>query len=124
MRTAAAALFFFLFGIFPARSAARVLYPLEGSVFPPDIARPTFVWRDADERASSWLVEVRFSDGSSKRFKARGEKFQVGEIDPRCIAPSNELPKLSPEEEGARTWVPDAATWATMKQRSVTQPAT
>jgi tetratricopeptide (TPR) repeat protein/Tol biopolymer transport system component len=124
MRTAAAALFFFLVGASPARPAARVLYPLEGSVFPPDIARPTFVWRDADDRAVAWTVEVRFPDGSSKRFNARGDKFQVGEIDPRCVAPTNELPKLSPEEQGARTWVPDAATWETMKQRSVGQAAT
>ena len=96
MRTAAAALFLFLVGASPARPAARVLYPAEGSLFPPDIARPTFVWRDADDRAVAWTVEVHFADGTSKRFNARGDKFQVGEIDPRCVAPTNELPKLSP----------------------------
>src|SRR5215471_5060193 len=115
MRTAATTLVFFLVGIFPGWTAARVLYPLEGSVFPPDIARPTFVWRDAEDRAVAWMVEIRYSDGSSNRFKASGDKFQVGEIDQRCVSPTNELPKLSPEEQGARTWVPDPATWATMK---------
>ncbi|MCX6631268.1 MAG: tetratricopeptide repeat protein, partial [Candidatus Solibacter sp.] len=123
MRPTAAALLLLLVGAAPARPAARVLYPAEGSVYPPDFAAPTFVWRDADDRAVAWTVEVRFADGSFKRYKARGDRFQVGEIDRRCVGPSNELPRLSPEEQGARTWVPDPAAWTTMKQRSVEQPA-
>ena len=47
-----------------ARGAASVPglavdYPLEGSVFPPDFAPPTFLWQD-DSKADTWLIEVSF----------------------------------------------------------------
>ena len=40
-------------------------YPLNGSVFPPDMAPPTFQWRDTAPNADSWQVEVNFADGSA-----------------------------------------------------------
>ena len=92
MRTALVSLLLFLAGAYPARPAARVLYPPEGAVFPPDISAPTFVWREDGETAVSWQVEVRFADGSAQRYKARGDKLEVGEIDPRCVAATNQLP--------------------------------
>lgn len=42
----------------------------------------------------------------------------VGEIDPRCVAPTNQPPSLTPQQAAARTWTPDAAAWAEMKRRS------
>ncbi len=36
-------------------------YPLDGTLFPPDIAPATFRWRDG---AEAWLVAVAFADGS------------------------------------------------------------
>src|ERR1035441_3119444 len=38
-------------------SQIAIDYPAEGSVFPPDIAAPTFLWRDADPSATSWRIE-------------------------------------------------------------------
>ena len=35
-------------------------YPLEGSIFPPDITPPTFLWRDANESAKRWVISVSF----------------------------------------------------------------
>jgi hypothetical protein len=43
-------------------SRVAVDYPEEGSVFPPEIAAPTFLWRDAAENARAWLIEVTFAD--------------------------------------------------------------
>ena len=48
----------------------------------------------------------------------------IGEIDPRCIAESNQLPKLTPEQAAAHTWKPDAATWSEITRRSAGRPAT
>jgi len=39
-----------------------ITYPFDGSVFPPEIAPPTFRWTDPSP-AEVWLVAVRFRDG-------------------------------------------------------------
>ena len=38
-----------------------IIYPYHESVFPPEIAAPTFVWEDTNSSSSSWLVVVKFS---------------------------------------------------------------
>ena len=50
--------------------------------------------------------------------------MRIGEIDPRCIGDTNEPPRLTPEQAAARTWTPDAPTWAAIKKRSVERRAT
>ena len=100
-------------------------YPADGSIFPPDMVAPTFLWRDPAERVVSWQVEVTFGDGSPALvLTSAGERLRVGEIDPRAVGETNELPKLTPEQAAAHTWKPDAATWASVKARSVDGPAT
>ncbi len=110
----------------PAGDASSIVvdYPQDGSVFPPDIEAPTFLWRDAS-KATSWQVEVSFGDGGAPlRAKTLGPRMRVGEIDPRAVGPTNELPKLTAEQAAARTWKPDAATWDAVKARSVEAAAT
>jgi tetratricopeptide (TPR) repeat protein len=100
-------------------------YPAEGSIFPPEIIAPTFLWRDAAEAATAWLIEVAFADGSPRiQVKSRGERLRSGEIDARSIAETNEPPKLTPQQAAAHTWGPDAETWAAIKEHSVERPAT
>jgi Flp pilus assembly protein TadD len=99
-------------------------YPLDGSVFPPEITPPTFLWRDASETAKRWVIEVSFADHSSGiRVETPGEHMQMGEIDSQAGA-GNELPQLTPEQAATRTWKPDAGTWAKIKRSSVESPAT
>jgi hypothetical protein len=82
-------------------------------MFPPEITAPTFLWRDGAKTATAWRVDVSFGDGSpGLEAAAKGERLRVGPIDPDCIAPTNELPKVP----AFRTWVPDAATWAAIKR--------
>src|ERR1019366_7040167 len=96
-----------------ALSQVTVDYPEEGALFPPEITAPTFLWRDAAENAEAWLIEVTFADGSPAiRVQSAGERLRVGEIDPRCVASSNELPKLTPQQAAERTWIPDSAVWS------------
>ena len=100
-------------------------YPLNGSVFPPDMAAPTFQWRDPVESAVSWRIDVTFGDGSTAlRTLSKGEGLKIGEIDPRCISISNKLPTLTPEQAAAHTWKPDAAAWAAIREHAVQHPAT
>lgn len=106
-------------------SKVTVDYPLEGSMFPPEIAAPTFLWRDDSQSSKEWQVDVTFAGGEPAiQVKTLGKHLQIGEIDQRCISTTNQLPKLSPELAVARSWKPDPETWAAIKERSKEQPAT
>jgi len=99
-------------------------YPAEGSIFPPEITPPTFLWRDASN-ATVWRIDVSFTDGSAAiQARSAGERLRIGEIDPRCISENNQLPKLTPEQAAARTWIPDAPTWSAVTRHSTEHTAT
>jgi tetratricopeptide (TPR) repeat protein len=99
-------------------------YPEAGAIFPPGITAPTFLWRDGG-RSDSWAITVSFGDGTAAiHAVSRGEKMRVGEIDPECVAPSNELPKLTARQAETWTWKPDDATWKSIQQHSVRAAAT
>ena len=109
----------------PGLAAMTVDYPLENSLFPPDIVAPTFLWRDPVAANNAWRVEITFANGSPPvRLDIAGETNRVGEIDPRCIAPTNRPPELTAEQAAARIWKPDPATWSSIKRNSMDQPAT
>ncbi|MFZ1087582.1 MAG: tetratricopeptide repeat protein [Terracidiphilus sp.] len=100
-------------------------YPLNGSLFPQDMAAPLFQWRDAAPNAVSWQIEIAFADGSAPLLVAsKGEPMRLGEIDPRAVSDTNKPPELTPEQAAAHTWRPDATTWAALRQHAVTAPAT
>jgi len=107
-----------------AREGLTIDYPSPGSLFPPDIAAPTFLWRDSTPRVSEWQIEVAFAEGAPLKLLSKGELMKAGEIDERSIAPTNKLPELTPQQAASHTWTPDAATWAAIKRRSVEQAAT
>jgi tetratricopeptide (TPR) repeat protein len=43
-------------------AALAVHYPLDGTVFPPEIVPPSFSWQDRSAATDTWLVLVQFSD--------------------------------------------------------------
>jgi Flp pilus assembly protein TadD len=96
-------------------------YPADGSVFPPDITPPTFLWRDPAAAAKSWRIEIAFAEGAALRIVARGEPMRLGEVDDSYggYVP----PSLTAEESAAHTWTPDAATWTEIQSRSIGRPA-
>ena len=107
----------------PARIA--IDYPLDGSVFPPDMAPPTFQWRDSAPSAGSWQIEISFADGTAPLLVlSKGELMRIGAIDPRAVADTNKPPELTPEQAAAHTFKPDAATWAAIRQHAVAAAAT
>ena len=104
--------------------AITVDYPLEGSIFPPDIIPPTFMWRDPAESAARWRIDIAFSDGTPPiKVDSPGPPMVLGPIDPRCVSSTNELPKLTPEQAAAHTWIPTPEVWEAIKKHSVESPA-
>jgi Flp pilus assembly protein TadD len=106
----------------PAANPAKIKvdYPLNGSVFPPDITAPTFLWHDPSQTATGWVIGISFAGHKQIRIVAPGKNMQVGELDPDA-GPGLEL---TPEQAATHTWQPDAATWAIIKRLSVNAPAT
>jgi Flp pilus assembly protein TadD/Tol biopolymer transport system component len=84
---------------FPAQPSGQlqVKYPLDQTLFPPEIVAPTFVWSDATPGVTSWTVLLRFADGEDDAVM----RYTTTE-------PS---------------WRPSEADWATIKQRSTAADA-
>jgi Flp pilus assembly protein TadD len=95
-------------------------YPLNGSVFPPEITPPTFLWHDQNESVKHWVVEV-FVRGSRNpiRIDAPGDLMKQGETDPNA----GPMVALTAEQASTRTWRPDPQLWANIKKLSVKSPA-
>jgi Flp pilus assembly protein TadD len=73
----------------------EIKYPLDETLFPPEIVAPTFVWSDKTEGVQKWMVLLRFDDA--------GEVLRFPTAEPR--------------------WRPSEADWATIKQKSVERDA-
>ncbi len=83
------------------------------------------MWRDSVSTVDSWQIDVSFADRSAAiRVETKGERMRIGEIDRRCISDTNKLPQLTPDQAAAHTWKPDVPTWAAIKKRAGTGPAT
>jgi len=108
----------------PNRGAVRVDYPHGGSIFPPEIVPPTFLWHDTSF-ADAWFVEVTFADGGAPlRALVRGPSPPLGEIDPTALSKTNEIYRGTPDQQSARSWEVSAPLWEEIKRRSVGREAT
>jgi tetratricopeptide (TPR) repeat protein len=70
-------------------------YPLEGTLFPPEIGAPAVRWKDGNGRADQWLVTIEFPDGGGR------------------------INDFTPQPE----WRPQARVWDQIKSRSREGPA-
>ena len=94
----------------------KIDYPLNESVFPPEMIPPTFLWRDFSARANRWLIAMALSGDSAHIFVVtEGRAPSAGEIDPKCIGPTNEAPKLTAYQASATSWTPSNEVWAACK---------
>ena len=97
-------------------------YPEDGSIFPPGITPPTFMWRDAG--GTSWSIDVSFADHAPAiHVASAGQPLQLGMIDPECVSDPENLPQLTPRQTATRTWTPDSSTWSAIQARSTASPA-
>ena len=107
-----------------APALVSIDYPRTGSMFPPEITAPTFIWHDASQAAVRWRIDITFTNGAAPMyFDSRGEQPSIGEIDQRCVSSTNELPKLTPDQKSAHTWTPDAKAWELIKRHSIGKSA-
>jgi tetratricopeptide (TPR) repeat protein len=72
-----------------------VVYPFEGSLFPPEIIPPTIVWEDENPHADRWRVTI-----------SAGDEELVGAV------------------VDSTSWTPDDESWERIKSRSVEVAAT
>ncbi len=102
------------------RALLIVDYPLDETVFPPEIVPPTFLWHEPNESADTWLIEVAFVDQSAPiQVLSTGDPPPARPIDPACIAKSNELYKPTPYQESSRSWTPNVEVWEAIKKGTV-----
>jgi len=69
---------------FPSAPSGRleVTYPLDNTLFPPEIVAPTFVWSDETEGVERWTLLLRFdSAGKVLRFSTAEPRWQPSEAD-------------------------------------------
>jgi Flp pilus assembly protein TadD len=110
-------------GLAPLGQPAKITvdYPLESSIFPPEITPPNFFWHDPTETATRWVIQISFADRSEGiRLEVPGVHLQAGKIDPEAGPAIG----LTEAQAATRTWMPDAETWAKIKRLSVKAPAT
>ena len=108
----------------PRAGTITIDYPQDGSIFPPEITPPEFLWRDSADRISFWQIEISFGDHAwTIRAVSHGERPRIGKIDPDCVADTNAPPALTPQMAAAHAWRPDAATWRTIQRHSVASAA-
>src|ERR1017187_3325276 len=64
----------------PVTAPITIDYPADTSVFPPEIAAPTVLFRDSADEVAVWRVSVEFSDGSPaiQAITRRSEERRVG----------------------------------------------
>ena len=107
------------------KEAAPILidFPEPGSIFPPDITPPTFLWRETTGGAIAWRVEVLFGErGPRVKENSLGEKPHIGEIDTTLVGYMP--PTLTAEQEAQHTWKPDPKLWEKIKKQSQKHTAT
>ncbi|MBA7473579.1 Tol-Pal system protein TolB [subsurface metagenome] len=101
-------------------------YPLDESIFPPEIVAPVFFWHDSHEKTNTWLIDVAFEkEGSAHIYViATSTPLPAPEIDPECISTTNELPSPTPYQASAKNWTPDPYVWSAIKENSAESEAT
>jgi hypothetical protein len=72
-----------------------IRYPLNETLFPPEIVPPTFHWEDANSTSDTWLITIKFQDNEGRM------NFLVRETQ----------------------WTPEPAQWEAIKKRSLEKQA-
>ncbi len=83
---------------FPSEPSGHlaITYPLDQTLFPPEIVAPTVTWEDATEDVEGWTVLLRFGDSQEEILRFASEEPQ---------------------------WRPSPGDWAKIKARSAEQDA-
>ena len=108
-----------------ALPAVTVAYPLDGSLFPPEIVAPTFLWHDDAEAANAWLIEIFFEDVEERlAVLVTGPAPDGGPIDSLALGPTNEVYEGTSYQRSAHSWTPSPVLWEAVKAHSTGHRAT
>ncbi len=97
--------------------AVVIDYPSNGSLFPPEIVAPTFLWHDPDNSTTRWLIDVSFKTNPHHVYGITSGKRAPEEIDPETVTENNTFHE-SPYQASAKTWTPDEGIWTLIKKYS------
>jgi len=120
-------------------AAIRIRYPLDETVFPPEIVAPTVRWEDPSPDADAWVISVGWGQAGS----TSGQGLRSGSTDPSSPALAA-LSSDADEGEGGRKrgqgelsgsqrlrfavreqiWRPEERVWEAIKERSAGRMAT
>ena len=64
-----------------------IIYPFDGTLFPPEIRAPTIRWSDPNRNVKRWLVSIAFDDGSARidHFAADTARWTPSDDQWQCI---------------------------------------
>ena len=48
-------------------SGLTIRYPLNDTLFPPEIVPPTFRWEDSKSESDTWLITIKFQDDEGRK---------------------------------------------------------
>ena len=98
-------------------------YPLEGSVFPPEIVAPTVLWHDPAPDADLWLFDVSFETDTGHVYALTDGARPEPDIDLRAVTETNAFSETE-YQASAAGWTPGRESWEAIKHRSVERDAT
>jgi tetratricopeptide (TPR) repeat protein len=100
--------------------AITVEYPQDETVFPPDMAAPTFVWTDGTADADTWFVDVACRDRDEHVYVlTRGATpLPARDGDPRTASEAAAAYCPPTPTVPPRRWMPDPQTWERIEHLS------
>ena len=96
-------------------------YPLDESIFPPEIIAPVFLWSDDSEKVDTWLIDIALKNDTAHIYVlAPDNPLPPPEIDMECFnATDKDNPPLPPFQFTSTNWTPDDEVWRTIKDNTV-----
>ncbi len=96
-------------------TAVVIDYPAAGSIFPPDMVAPTFLFHDRAAAAKAWLVTLSVSGQPGRLYVVTDGRRPEPEYDPRCGTPED-IYKGSDYQKSAKGWTPAPDLWGRLTQ--------
>jgi tetratricopeptide (TPR) repeat protein len=101
----------------PALERITVDYPIDGSIFPPEILAPTFLWHDDASTADRWLVEIALAE-RTVRLDLPGPPPPDGPLDPLAMSDTNAPYEPTPYQASAHSWKPEPSLWQEIRRQT------
>ncbi len=99
-----------------AKQEIKIDYPIQNSIFPPNMVAPTFIFHDPETTSSLWLVDITSSADSFHIYILTDGRLPEDKIDPRC---SEEGPIYQDPEyrATAKAWSPTEKIWMLLQEK-------